>query len=1025
MDDGTHRRTTTDTRERLARALAGRYAVADLLGRGGTSLVFAADDHKLGRAVAIKVLRPEQAALLGPERFLREVRIAAQLSHPNILPLFDSGDADGLPWFSMPLLAGETLRARLQREGPLPVADAIAIARDIASALGYAHARGIIHRDIKPENILLEGGRAIVADFGIARALSAASTSAHSSDGFAVGTPFYMAPEQAMGSADLDPRCDLYALGCVLFELLAGRPPFPGGTVQEVLARQLTAEAPLLRTLRADVPGELEGAVARLLLKPREARYQSADELDRVLAGTVPSGWAPARKPRRWGWVVAGVGAVVAGLAWWLLTRPPAVPLDPQRFVVLPFVHRGAMPATLTGDQCEALVRDALALWSDVRVVDPFTLQDALQRDPSLATPSLASGTALARRLGAGMLVLGEVSSIGDSARVRAVLYGVGARGGELRSAVTRVALTGDGAAVARGFEALADELLRGSGGTRAGRVGLATTSFRAWRAYDSAMTAVARWELDRAREGFAEAQRRDPGFALATLQLAQLGQWTRAPAAEWRPAVLSALGRADRLPRADSVRAMALAALGAGQPEQACAAYRALLQRDAGDFVSWLGLGDCLVADDAVVASAASSTGFVFRASLREAAAAYRRASTLVPSLHRVFREVAAARLAGALYTQPHQYRTGRMAGDTAMRFGAFPAWGGDTVRFAPRRIAELLSGRDVADPRALAAMRGVLDEVAGAWVREFPRSAEARRARGLALELAGPPDGGGPWLAGVAYDSAAILAASPVRRAEALVDRLRFALKEGDAKRLGRLLDSLSALPAASPPLPQAQFVAALLRGDTTRALVLAEAVQSDLVLNDLDGTTVPAPLSVRLAALRLQVIACSGGGPAAVRLRVAALDSAINVSASGPARAAQRSAALMVPWFCAGPAGARGEVPWPFASRFRDFERLPALSQAAVEGKLPAGTMYRVVSAMLADGDTAAATTALQKWLRLPGGERVDGLAAVQDLGAIRPSLSQVVVTLGPTVPFGLARAAAGSVAAMLRARGDSAQ
>ena len=206
----------------FAAALADRYRVERELGRGGMATVYLARDLRHDRPVALKVLRPELAASLGPERFLREISIAARLQHPHILPVHDSGEAAGRLWYTMPYVEGESLRQRILREGQLPLDQAVRIALQVLSALGYAHAHGVIHRDIKPENILLEGDEAVVADFGVARAITAAGDDRLTETGFALGTPAYMSPEQAGASRDLDGRSDLYALGCVVYEMLAG-----------------------------------------------------------------------------------------------------------------------------------------------------------------------------------------------------------------------------------------------------------------------------------------------------------------------------------------------------------------------------------------------------------------------------------------------------------------------------------------------------------------------------------------------------------------------------------------------------------------------------------------------------------------------------------------------------------------------------------------------------------------------------------------------------------------------------------
>src|SRR3989454_763095 len=248
-----------DLLARLRAALAGRYTLERELGHGGMATVYLGRDVKHHRAVAIKVLRPELAAALGPERFLREIEIAAGLTHPHILALHDSGEADGFLYYVMPYVEGDSLRDRLNREHQLAIEDAVTIASEVASALSYAHSQGVVHRDIKPENILLSGGEAVVADFGIAGAIDAAGGGKLTQTGIVLGTPAYISPEQASGEQALDGRSDVYSLGCVLYEMLAGEPPFTGMTAQAIIAKRFTDPVPSARRLREAVPLPVEG----------------------------------------------------------------------------------------------------------------------------------------------------------------------------------------------------------------------------------------------------------------------------------------------------------------------------------------------------------------------------------------------------------------------------------------------------------------------------------------------------------------------------------------------------------------------------------------------------------------------------------------------------------------------------------------------------------------------------------------------------------------------------------------------
>jgi serine/threonine protein kinase/tetratricopeptide (TPR) repeat protein len=273
----------TQLRDQLQTLLADRYAVEREVGRGGMATVYLAQDRKHGRQVALKVLHPELAATLGSERFLREIQIAARLQHSHILPLYDSGQADTLLYYVMPFVEGESLRDRLNRERPLPVEEAVRIARDIAAALDYAHRHGVVHRDIKPENVMLHEGEAVVTDFGIAKAVSVAGGESLTQVGMAVGTPAYMSPEQASGEREPDGRSDIYSLGCVLYEMLTGSAPFTGPTVQALIMKRFTDPVPSVRAARSLVTIELEAVVSRALAKDPADRFATGSQVVQAL----------------------------------------------------------------------------------------------------------------------------------------------------------------------------------------------------------------------------------------------------------------------------------------------------------------------------------------------------------------------------------------------------------------------------------------------------------------------------------------------------------------------------------------------------------------------------------------------------------------------------------------------------------------------------------------------------------------------------------------------------------------------
>jgi serine/threonine-protein kinase len=270
--------------QRLAEALRGRYTIQSEIGRGGLAYVFLAEEHKHRRRVAVKVLRPSLAGSLRPARFRREIAIAAKLHHPHIVPLFDSDGSDDLLYFTMPYVEGETLRALLARRQRISIEDAIRMARQVASGLSYSHAQGIIHRDVKPENVLISGDVPQIADFGIARGIHEATSDRITATGLVVGTPLYMSPEQGAGTQELDERTDLYSLGCVLYEMLVGAPPFTGPSPRAIIMRHAMNPVPSIRNVRPNVPERLERAVMRALAKEPGDRHDSVAEFAAQLA---------------------------------------------------------------------------------------------------------------------------------------------------------------------------------------------------------------------------------------------------------------------------------------------------------------------------------------------------------------------------------------------------------------------------------------------------------------------------------------------------------------------------------------------------------------------------------------------------------------------------------------------------------------------------------------------------------------------------------------------------------------------
>jgi serine/threonine-protein kinase len=408
--------TESDTLSRLQTALSGRYEVERELGAGGMAVVFLARDLQHDRAVALKVLREELGAGLATERFHREIRLAAQLVHPNILPLLDSGETEGRLWYAMPYVAGETLRARLDRETILPIDEAIRLTREIAGALTHAHAKGILHRDIKPENILLADGHALVADFGIARALQGDGSDRITDTGLTLGTPAYMSPEQSSGEKQLDPRSDLYALASVCYEMLVGEPPFTGPSAQAIIARRLSQPPPSLRTTRETISESLDAAVRRALALHPADRFAGTAEFVHVLDDAL-GGSAQGAVARHRPVLIAAALMIVAAVAYPLIKRaPPAANATPDetgiRLAVVPFRLIG-------GDSADRY----LAAGITEEVQSDLSNLNGLRVIAQSSVASYATEGRSARELGALLradaLVEGDVQRAGDAVRVR------------------------------------------------------------------------------------------------------------------------------------------------------------------------------------------------------------------------------------------------------------------------------------------------------------------------------------------------------------------------------------------------------------------------------------------------------------------------------------------------------------------------------------------------------------------------------------------------------------------------------
>jgi eukaryotic-like serine/threonine-protein kinase len=458
----------SDPLEALRAALEGRYAVERLIGQGGMATVYLARDARHNRQVAIKVLRPELSVSIGADRFLREIQVAANLQHPNILALYDSGEAAGLLYYVMPFVEGESLRARLDREEQLSVPDTIQLTCEVADALFYAHNRKIVHRDIKPENILIQDGHALVADFGIARAVSEAGGDKLTQTGMAVGTPHYMSPEQSLGGDRVDGRSDEYSLGCVVYEMLIGQPPFDGPNAMAILARHSMEGVPSLQVVRNSIPDDVEDAIMRALEKTPADRFPSVREFADTLAsidlgpsarrtssrsmrarpqrvsrgsGTLAAHQlrlpariaAFARERGKAFWAVAAAVALIAGgaSAWGIWLRPKTAAggtggASPNRIAVMYFGSRG--PSDSLGYVADGLTEALIHELSQVKALQVISQNGVLPYKKSAVPPD-----SVARALKVGTLVQGTLTQAGERLRVSVSLVNA-ATGSEIAS---------------------------------------------------------------------------------------------------------------------------------------------------------------------------------------------------------------------------------------------------------------------------------------------------------------------------------------------------------------------------------------------------------------------------------------------------------------------------------------------------------------------------------------------------------------------------------------------------------------
>lgn len=705
------------------RLLAGRYEVQREVGQGGMATVYAALDQTTGGVVAVKVLKPELVPYMGGDRFAREMRITAQLRHPGIVALLDTGDVDGVPYYTMPFVEGETLAQRLAREKQLPLPDALSIMRELADALAYAHTAGVLHRDIKPANVLLSGGRALLADFGIARAVDVGTESLTES-GIAVGTVEYMSPEQGVAEG-IDQRSDIYALGCVLYEMLAGAPPFTGPTARAVLARHARDDVPSLRTVRPTVTRRLELVVNTALAKVPADRYASARDFQTALrdpllldhtsdiAVGARSGLVPAhgRARRLWMWG-AGVASVLAIAAAGVLARRVTGPeLDRHRIIGFPLVSPATVGASGTaGEDVATLIGSALDRREALRWIDGWRYLP----DADRAVPSAVSAQAMrdiARAQGAGWYVTGRIVLRGDSVDVLLDLVDAGAdtvaarpRASGSASSLWRVAI--------RSVNQLLPVLVPGANardleGAWVDREPAAVASFLAGE------SAFRRARPDAALAHYRDAVRDDSMFALAAVRGAQAATAAHRPG-EARQLVQRALGQS--LPPQYAAFARGYGAYLDGRADSAIAAFEEALRLDPDLGSAWAQLGETYVHLVPFVSDADSLAGVAFARARRIDSAATH--VLLHPT------EIAARRgdltqmtpaMARFLAAKPDSTQATeiRLVGECAQQGPAVPEWG-DAVRADPLAVLSVGAVMGVGAgnlPCAIAAYEAVLN--------------------------------------------------------------------------------------------------------------------------------------------------------------------------------------------------------------------------------------------------------------------------------------------------------------------------
>ena len=775
----------------LRAALRGHYDIEREIGQGAFATVYLARDLKHERKVAIKVLNADPRSDTGELRFIREIRLLARLQHPNILPLHDSGHVEALLYYVMPYVQGETLRDKIDRERQIALEDAACIAQESADALACAHSHGVVHRDIKPENILMSEGHAIVSDFGIARAIDMAGIRQLTRTGVgSPGTPAYMAPEQLLGDRDVDARSDIYSLGCVLFEMLTGKPPFAGS---EGFVKRFT-EAPTPPSgIRQDLPEWADDIVLKSLARDPAKRFSSAEAMGRALTlGLARERAKPKESPasrhvsepqasaqggnaalgaqagfdlaaadapraesrpsaRKLNELVAWSGenriratvmifVALAVISGFVVAGPRVLRaftevsnLNPDRFVVLPLASNvpGAEPVA---SRLTDRLYEAMRSWTGIELVPDLEVDDALGGSGRTeANPrTLSEALGVARRLGAGKLLWGHVLSTGNTFLTRVELYDLVHPEKDAR----QISLDRD---PLDGLGHVAAALL-----AQPGRPAVAiaadgqTHNYKAWQAYNTAQISLARWDIANALSELQSAVAADPDYPAALFWLAQLEAWRDPMHPDaWRPTAKRAVTLNAVLSQREQLLSRALVALGERNFPGACAEYRRLTTFDSTDFSGWYGLGECQALDPMVVPDPASPSHWRFRASYGAAANSFKRALLLQPSAHALLQFDRLKRLLPIAPTSP-------IGGSSARgeAFAAYPALVDDTLAFVPYPLS--VFGR--IPPASLSTLNSAMSrnlqslfDIATQWVSVSPSNPNAFETLAEVLEARG----------------------------------------------------------------------------------------------------------------------------------------------------------------------------------------------------------------------------------------------------------------------------------------------